>query len=204
MPTGYTDKIYSNVPITFAEFVWTCARTMGALYHLRDDAMGVPRLDAALQVDWGDAKHHEDELASAETALARLEAMGPADMAAEMAERHRRSVAEHEESSRRSADLRARYAAMLEQVSAWTPPTDDHAGLRDFMVEQLETSMRHDCYDREPPAEPCLDEYRRSVLEHARWKVDYHRDALASARERTAGRLAWVQALDANVPCPRR
>lgn len=40
MPTGYT----ANVPdgITFEQFVWQCARGMGALVMMRDEPTGAP------------------------------------------------------------------------------------------------------------------------------------------------------------------
>ena len=34
---------------------------------------------------------------------------------------------------------------MLTQVRAWTPPTTDHAGLKDFMIQQLTVSMPGEC-----------------------------------------------------------
>jgi hypothetical protein len=204
MPTGYTHKIYDNVPITFAEFVWSCSRAMGALYRLRDEPGDVPRLAQALDSDAGSSAHHESELGKAEADLLRLESMSPADMGVAMEENRRTRAAEYEAAVRRKADLRARYDAMLSQVRDWTPPTLRHEGFRAFMVQQLEESIKHDCYDPTPPAEPCLDTYRRGVIEHARWTVDYHRKELDKARERDEERRAWILDLDASVPCPRR
>lgn len=34
---------------------------------------------------------------------------------------------------------------MLDQVQLWQPPTDDHMGLKEFMIQQIEESIKFDC-----------------------------------------------------------
>ncbi len=203
MPTGFTHKIYDNIPITFAEFVWSCAKYMGALYHLRDDAGGVPSLAAALDNSGSSVEHHRRELAEAERHLANIEAMTPNSMQAMLDARLAQREAEHADAVRRNTDLRRRYDAMLDEVKAWVAPTGDHENFRAFMIEQLESSIRHDCYDPEPPRRFDLDEFRRVEVDYARWKVDYHRKSLAEVKESEALRRAWVEALHASVSCPK-
>jgi len=176
---------------------------MGALYHLRDEPMGAPSLDRALAGGDSGAEYHRAKLAEAESRLVALERMTAQEMHAELFDRHARYLREYEEAVDRKRALRQRYQGMLDQVMAWTPPTDDHAGLRDFMAEQLTSSIKHDCYDPTPPTEVTLDDYRHAELEHARWFVDYQRERLQESEERRAGRRAWVEALHASIPCPR-
>lgn len=40
MPTGYTANVHDG--ITFEQFVWQCARGMGALVTMRDEPTGAP------------------------------------------------------------------------------------------------------------------------------------------------------------------
>lgn len=203
MPTGYTDPLHRGVHLTFAEFAWSCARAMDALCHLRDEPMGAPSLDRAIAGGDSGTEHHRAELAKAGARLVALERMTPQEMQAELSGRHARLRREYEEAVDRKRALRQRYQGMLDQVLAWTPPTDEHAGLRDFMAEQLTSSIKHDCHAPTPPTESTLDDYRRAELEYARWRVDYQRERLQKSEERHAGRRAWVEALHASIPCPR-
>lgn len=202
MPTGYTASINENKGTTFAEFVWHCSRNFGAMYHLRDDASGVPTLAQAMS-DASSTSWHASKLEEAQAHLQAVLNMTPESMDAQRVadcdkawESFRRRVSEKNL-------LRERYQAMLNQVKAWTPPTADHDNLRKFMIEQLEESMRFDCYDPEPPKNLDLDAYRVAQIDSATWSVNYHAKELARSREVEAQRRAWIDALHASVPNPR-
>jgi hypothetical protein len=42
MPTGYTCIIEDKPDVTFAEYVWRCARAFGALLSMREDSLDAP------------------------------------------------------------------------------------------------------------------------------------------------------------------
>jgi hypothetical protein len=53
MPTGYT-AAFEDRDVPFAEFIWCCARAMGALIHMREDG-----LDAEIRPPQPDSWHQE-------------------------------------------------------------------------------------------------------------------------------------------------
>lgn len=202
MPTGYTAPLHDGLPISFADFAWRCARNFGALIHLRDEPMGAPSFSEAL-AGFSDVKHHEEGLAKAQAELQRLSLLRPEVLDEERRASHRKALEEHAECEEREAQVRRRYEEMLTAVQAWTAPTPDHEGLRRFMIEQLEESIRFDCLDLDPPTLQNLDAYRERQISSARWSVGYHERSLHEAREREAGRRRWVEVLHASIPCPR-
>ena len=42
MPTGYTADIYHGKDVSFKDFVLTCARSRGALIHMREEPLDTP------------------------------------------------------------------------------------------------------------------------------------------------------------------
>ncbi len=202
MATGYTASIYKNKGTTFEEFVWHCARSRGALYHLRDEADDVPTLAQALSNSDG-SDWHQKELSEAQAHLAAVQAMTPEEV-------DKRRLVEHDEAwkafRRRVSEtnlLHERYQHMLDKVKAWQPPSADHENLRAFMIQQLEESIRWDCYDPTVPTLEDLDAYRQNLIDRATRDVTYHteeREKAAAAEER---KRAWILALHSSVPNPR-
>ena len=91
---------------------------------------------------------------------------------------------------------RQRYTDMLKQVRKWVPPTTEHMGLKRFMIEQLEQSIRLDCGDKpqQPkhlsPAKVRAEEIARMVD-----NIVYHANANASGIQHAKWRTGWVKAL---------
>lgn len=87
---------------------------------------------------------------------------------------------------------------MLVQVIAWAPPTADHAGLRDFMIKQIEISIECDCRTicsiaprKRLTGSEWAAQQRDELLELI---VDSEREYANEVRK-AAERTAWVQAL---------
>ena len=108
-----------------------------------------------------------------------------------------RAQREYEESLAKRAAMRERYEAMLVQVKAWTPPTSEHQGLKDFMAKQLEESIDFDC------GTDCLTvperltgaAYKEQRLHSARRNASYHTEHGEADKKRAEERTAWVRAL---------
>lgn len=195
MPTGYTSDIYDGKDTSFAGYVWRCARAFGALVTMRDEG-----LDAEIPSELKPSDYHQKRLAEELDELGRLESMTDAELEdLEKAERKK-----HEEGrarAREEAKLReARYAAVLAEAKHWSPPTPDHKKLKEFMVSQIEESMRFDCLSYNVQYKPRT---RAERISKARSNVEYHKRELQEETERVASRNAWLKALRESVPYPR-
>lgn len=193
MPTGYTAELHDGKDITFEEFVLACARNFGALILMRDDPKEAPIPTFEARTDY-----QEQMKAEAERDLAMLRSMTDE-------EKHVAHAAAVAEVERQIADdvekaqaIRDRYEAMLRQVEEWRPPTEDHQGLKDFMVQQLNESIRFDCADagkwRSLPESDVDLWWQQQVWAKERTIVRCHQD-IAAEIERTQERNKWVDAL---------
>ena len=196
MPTGYTADVQDGKITEFADFAMACARAFGACISMRDDPH-----DAAIPDEFEPSDYNAKALADASIKLAALEALTPEE---------RQSAADNENAAAlkawndRAADRiqrRERYEAMLEKVNAWTPPTTDHDGLKEFMIEQLSSSIEFDCrdsYDKKPSPKGVADWYADAIAS-ANNAIAYHAKAQAEEVERAQKRTNWVTDLRASL-----
>ena len=61
------------------------------------------------------------------------------------------SLERYHKNVEKSAAIKTRYDAMESQVLAWEPPTPDHQGLKNFMLNQIVDSRKFDAYTYEKP-----------------------------------------------------
>lgn len=197
MPTGYTAKIADG--IDFRTYAMDCARAFGACVTLRDEAGGGDMIPEMFEPsNW-----HRERLREALAEHARLAALSAAEVEAAAAQAWSEAEAGRLKRLAEKRDLRAKYEAMLAQVNDWTPPTEEHAQLRDFMRDQITESIEFDCggnYDAEPEPQLSGEEWRAKMIDKANWDISYHTKADAGERERAASRTAWVRALRASLP----
>lgn len=195
MPTGYTSKIYEGVSQTFGEFALACARNFGALVEMRDEPM-----DAPIPFEFQPSPYHSEALRKAQEHLGRLVVMSTNEAAELATKEFTEAEKSWKESRAKQVELRARYNAMLTQVTAWQPPTEEHKGLKEFMTDQLLECLRSDCATmRAYPTQRSGAEWLKEQRDRATKDIDYHTKQLAEERKRAQERTAWVRALRASL-----
>ena len=133
MPTSYTAKLMDKGQ-DFRSFVLTCARAMGACVIQREDPMSdLPKKQEP-------HRYNAELLRKATAELARLRGMDSDAQYTFASARKVEVVNNSAESLQRGKNENKRLDDMLARVVAWTPPTPDHAGLKEFMVEQITVS----------------------------------------------------------------
>lgn len=192
MPTGYTAPVADGEVTEFADFAMECARAFGALVTMRDSP------EATIPDEFEpNTSYHDEKLAKAKADLEMISAMS-AEECRRQAEAAFEKVREQrlEAGLERTAQL-GRYEAMLAKVRQWTPPTPDHVGLKDFMVQQIEESIRFDCSPINWPEYPQLapEEWRAERLAKAQRDIEYHTEERAKEVKRARERTEWVRAL---------
>jgi len=194
MPTGYTAAIKDGV--SFEKFVWSCARGMGALIMMRDE-----RSDAPIPERFEPGDYNAKEANKARAELARLLVL-PIDQVLSEAESAYTSACEcFRLRMKEKLDLRNKYSEMLAQVVQWKPPTPDHLGFQEFMVDQLRQSIDFDCndaYDKEPERQDATAWHNMQITEAQR-RIAYHDKAQTEENERTESRNKWLAELRKSV-----
>lgn len=195
MPTGYTADVADGKVTDFRTFALRCARAFGATIMQRDDPMSEP--PKPREVD----DYYTRAVAERKAKIAALDAMTVEEANDAAALAYGEALKRHRESIQRNTDTRNRYNAMLAEAMAWEPPTPEHAGLKDFMVEQLTEGRKFDTgYTPEPPTRQSGEFWLAHEKAEASRSLAYARESLAKEIERAEGANAWIAALYDALP----
>jgi len=189
MPTGYTYDIPKGQ--SFEDFILGCARAFGALVMMRDEPAGTPIPHEFAPDDYYTKAVREAEIA-VESMRQRTDA--------EWREAHVRYMDETRAANALRCEekeaQRGAYARMLEKAQQWTPPTPEHSGLKSFMIEQIQSSVKFDCGSLyQAPVEEDFEAWRAHEFLNAKQELERDRKNLDDQKRRAAERTAWVRAL---------
>lgn len=191
MPTGYTSRLCDG-PQTFEDFAMGCARAFGALVEMRDEDTNAPIPD-----EFTPSAYHENAVAFAKLELARFKALAVCNAERDAIKEYDAAITAWTKRREENRAIRDRLGAMRRDVREWVPPTPDHAGMKKFMLEQLDTTAEFDGRDW-PDSKPQLvsgADYRLAGIEKALKDIAYHTVEYQKEVERCRERSAWVRAL---------
>jgi hypothetical protein len=196
MPTGYTAAVQNGEITEFSEFAMSCARAFGACVTMRDEPS-----NAAIPEAFEPSDYNAKRMTEAQAEIDRLQRLSEDETTAEAQKAFEEAAASWDDYERRKAEWTARYEAMLAKVQAWTAPTPEHTGLKTFMVNQLQESIK---FDGGPPyrGRPTLQaagQWFAEALQKARDDLAYHTKAYGEEVERTKQRNEWLRALRSSL-----
>ena len=193
MPTGYTAKLVEKGE-DFQSFVMRCARAFGALIMMRDEDMEAP-----IPEEFQPSPYYTEALAKARKDLAEFEALSQG----QKEERARKAISEsirRAEASLAKARLEnARIAAMVKQVEAWEPPSEDHQELKNFMRQQLEVSGNDESYLKRGLKPQSISGWIAETHGQLIKAIPHYENLEREERERQASRTKWVRDLRASL-----
>ena len=181
MPTGYTSDIYNGEKkVTLKEFTLNCARAFGALVSMRDDSFDTPIPDELIP----DTSYHDKNIEKIERKLKEYETTPP-DLDKLYDEYVTQQTKLGLESKQRNDELLERYNFMLTQVKEWVPPTPEHKKLHEFMINQLEESIKFDCYNSGDYYKPVTKEEwvkTHNPIDGLKSSLKYHKEQIEVAK----------------------
>lgn len=193
MPSGYTSRLHDGKEQSFHDFIWDCARAFGALIDMRD-APGDANIPERIEPD----NYYVKALAKDEERLKLVVSWNKAEAEQAAEADFKRRLAIHTADLQKANDIRYRYNKMAEEVMLWIPPSNEHVGLKNFMLEQLGDSIKFDCdfTDRMPaPKRLTGSEYRQQEIAEAKRHIGYDIEHLAEEEKRAKERTEWIQLL---------
>lgn len=192
MPTGYTDVIKDG--ITFQQFAMNCARAFGACVMMRDDPTDKPIPEKFEPSTW-----HKKELSKAYKELERINSLNAGEAKEEAFVEFVQEAQRQEEAITKDRKLVGQYKDMLYQVRQWQPLAADHIGLKDFMIQQIESSIKFDSmedyYIKHAPQKLTGEQWLAMKKQEAQRDIAYHTKENDAEIERTNSRNEWVRAL---------
>lgn len=197
MPTGYT-AVLMEKDETFKSFIMRCARAFGATIMMRDDS-----LDAPIPERFESSDYYIKQIEKSKKELIKLRSMndlekiiifGRVEKDADIKQKEEWFTKEQTE-NKRLEDMEA-------QVKAWIPPTSEHQGLKDFMLNQIKISKNDLDYVQKALKEAKEKSplaYYISALSGAERDIHYYTKENNKEIERTNSRNEWIQQLRASI-----
>ena len=196
MPTGYTAPIYEgDENFSFEKFALRCARNFVAFYGMRDEP-----LDAEFDLDslFEPSEHHKKALEKAECQYREFLKCPPTEesLGKEYDALIKLREKEYAEREWKISVMRARYKEMIRKAEAWTPPTSEHEGLKEFMLQQLKKSLEYDCSPYNPICES-REEYIKARItpDYFLMEIEHYKREWDKEVERCESRKKWVMQL---------
>lgn len=186
MATGYTWPV-RNGEVTFEEFVLDCAR--GFAWWMRDS-------DSKTLTDPPIQNTYKKFLEQEKTKLARLEALSAEEIMAEHEEEYWNVRESNQRITTDDIQTKHRYLEMLKKVEAWEPPSEIHEGLKNFMIEQLKSSIEFDCDSTfQYKINPRPFEWHEERIARARKMVDSYAEKAEEEAQRNIDNQRWTDQL---------
>lgn len=197
MPTGYTAGILDGEIKDFKQFAKLCMRNFGATIHMRDDLLSAeytPRTPS---------DYHTKAIDEAKGIITKAKELSDDEV---IAIRRAELLKDREywvNSIAKAKEGAEILDAFIVQAQNYQPPTNQHKGIKDFMVSQLIETKKFDCdrsynheklvlIDREletmTPAS-----IRQQTIERAMKDLQYHEREHAEDLKRCEDSNAWVQ-----------
>ena len=190
MPTSYTEKIKDGM--SFRDFVMRCAKGFGALIEMREDS-----LDVEVPEKFKYSSYHLEKLRKREKRLKQLESMSLEEAYKKSKEEYRGEIERETLYVEETNRLRKLYNDMLFKVKAWRVPSKDHRRLKEFMIEQIEDSIKWDCHKskinniRELSGEEWLDRNIKNTVND----IKYHKEEYLKEIIKVDKRNLWIMQL---------
>ena len=191
MPTGYTAELMEK-GMKFEDFVLNCARAFGACISLRDE--NISKAPRKIKED----SYHKKELDNAIKELAKWNKLTKKQKTGIVEKERIEAIKDAKKYQKKNEDENDRLIIMKANVLDWTPPTPEHVNLKNFMLEQIDTSMHiPDYYDKEIKE---WEGYTTAYLIKNRTDdyirdVEYHRKELEKEIGRNNGNNDWLEQL---------
>lgn len=184
MPTGYTAKIVDGEMTEFDDFAKSCVRNFGAAMHMKDESIDVKYTPKNV-----DANYYEKSINKSLKELKELNSKTDE----EIIEDELKSMVEnriyHLEQAQKDIKVAERLIVFLNKARAWKPPTQEHINFKNFMIEQLQTTIDH---DGNPDYHiRAIDEIDKRLAEgidaeeHRRTQIECINKDIARSQERT-------------------
>lgn len=188
MPSGYTISITDGK--SFEDFVVSCARAFGAFVHQRDDN-GKNKFARV-------SNHYLNEILVAEQKLSKLTALSNYDRQLYARKIKQNELDRLKEWLKQQKDMLAKYENMLLNVLLWEPPTRDHEALKEFMIQEIEDSIKWDCdtiyteKDIKRLERKSLKDIFSKELKQVKDSLEYYKESYDKEKDRVEKANKWI------------
>ena len=194
MPTGYTSFIEEGKVKDAKQFLHLCLRAFGILVFMRDESLEIKDdyTDDIIKDYENEKQYHQKKLEQALKDLAKAHNLTD-DELYEMFTKEENYDADYYVKQLQHNEL---YDKIASEICNWDCDSDMES-LKNFALNQIEISKyKPDTSgqlhtSKEEFLKKKKDEYRKRVIDHAQWDVDYHTEELEKIENRYADRIDY-------------
>lgn len=198
MPTGFTECLLEDEPVSFKDFLLGCAQ---ASQYYRDRSWDRKSPDTS---------YNQEQLDKAKAKLVSLVDITDLQLWQDEHDRVVRIVKQHDQEVERGKKLKEKLTGLIDQIKEWNSPSPEHDWLKIFMLEQVELTLKHDghvcgddCYNRfvlnPPKAETDASKLRLNRMTDCIEDINYHEKAIRDERLYTESAKNWIKTLRESV-----
>lgn len=134
MPTGYTAQIECGNVKTGKDFILLCTRAFGVYARFKEEPL-TAKLPTVFECD---NEYHLKQIEKAKSEYAKICAMSPEEIKIQMIHEHY----EHQDACKEMLQKCQAKQELLDrvrrEVEAWSVPSDEHQGIKEFALKQLD------------------------------------------------------------------
>lgn len=196
MPTGYTAYIEDGDITTGKDFLKLCTRAFGVAIDQKDDPLSVPT-----KTKFEPSQHYIDAYNRACDALRDAKSISFNEAKLRLKSRHHKKVDDYKKCSEKYSDLRNKYLKVRREVEAWTPPTPEHDGLKNFALEQIDMCIPSDKTiaefinkSNEPLdlSDEAITKFIEDNISRCKDSVEYYKKSMDAEYERAQEKQEWM------------
>lgn len=139
MPTGYTAGILDGKITTFSQFVKQSMRAFGACNHMVDMNFEEDYIERS------PSSFYKTKIKELEGVIEQISLLTDA----EILENKKKELEEKKRDILEQIKKKEKYTnvlmEILKEAKEWEPPTEEHVGIKSFMIDQLESTIKYDC-----------------------------------------------------------
>lgn len=132
MPTGYTVYIEDGDITTGKQFLLLCSRAFGIAVDIRDEPLSVPT-----PTRFEPNKYYKDAYIRTANELNRLRNISIDAARQNMRNEYYKRVKHAKAQIKRMEEINQRYQKVKDQILKWDPPTEGHARIKEFAIDQI-------------------------------------------------------------------
>ena len=133
MPTRYTAHIEDGEITTGKEFLRLCTRAFGIAIDVKDEPLSTPTPSS-----FEPSPFYKESYDRALKKLEEVNKMTFDESKIQMRADYEKRISDYKRYAEQETAMNEKYAKVRKEVEEWIPPTEEHEGLKNFALEQID------------------------------------------------------------------
>jgi hypothetical protein len=141
MPTGYTSGIIDGKINTFPDFAKLCMRAFGATIHMRDENLDIEYEPRKV------SNYYLENIEETKKKLINIKKQSNDSIIKSVTRQLNNDKKYNINKIKEIKVLKDKLTTMLNHAIDYIPPTKEHVGIKEFMIQQITDTIKWDCDD---------------------------------------------------------